>query len=626
MNIIFSFFVSVCLMLSSLFYGAPIAPPEVNEAHRENEPESDCYVYDRIEGANGACFYIGRPDEAKLNTVLASDFGMDEAKADNTAELNSALAYCAAHPGTRLVIPKGTYRFTSNDTIRVFGCENLLVEGNGARFIFTSTAAANKFTFRSSSFVEFRNLDTDWDWENDPVGRLVKIVGENDKAHTMDLEFTEYDSVSENMVIKAMTICDPETYTMGAQGEFKESYFYQQPDGIRKIEKIAPNVLRVTHNGSADYFEKGQYYMLRHHVYDATVFRLEGESNNLTFDGINIFASAGMAFTAGESCSRFHIKNTYIGVEKSRSDKRHIALGADAIHIADTKGYFCIEGCDISAMGDDAINVHDNLAYVTQVINDNTIKALVKFRADVGTEVAFKNSEFYDIDLKGTVTHIAPENGEYVITFDTPVGREADKGYIFYDANCNSGNYVIRNNCFHENRARGLLLQSSNGLCENNRFYKTMGQAIKVVMDIQTGLWFEGTGVDNLVIRNNEFEQCNFSAWGEVIHLGTNFDGKELKAQPFTNIVINGNKFINCPDAAVTVRSANGIEISDNSVWVSSLLNDNGKIVIKDSASNIITGNNTLTHCNVSRGNCPKCQGFKVWTDVLANKYGSIKC
>ena len=33
-----------------------------------------------------------------------------------------------------------------------------------------------------------------------------------------------------------------------------------------------------------------------------------------------------------------------------------------------------------------------------------------------------------------------------------------------------------------------------------------MGQQIKIVMDIMPGLWYEGTGVNNLVIRNNEFE------------------------------------------------------------------------------------------------------------------------
>lgn len=113
------------------------------------------------------------------------------------------------------------------------------------------------------------------------------------------------------------------------------------------------------------------------------------------------------------------------------------------------------------------------------------------------------------------------------------------EGWTAYNTECNSSNYVIRNNYFHENSARGLLLQSSNGLCENNRFFKTMAQAIKVVMDIEPTLWQEGTGVDNLIIRNNTFEKCNYSDWGTVIEIGTNIAGRSAETAVFT--VVNYN-------------------------------------------------------------------------------------
>ncbi|MBR4051245.1 MAG: hypothetical protein IKK09_12160 [Clostridia bacterium] len=53
-------------------------------------------------------------------------------------------------------------------------------------------------------------------------------------------------------------------------------------------------------------------------------------------------------------------------------DKRCVSLTADAIHIVNTDGCFNISGCDISSMGDDAINVHDGLGYVSGV-NGNTL-------------------------------------------------------------------------------------------------------------------------------------------------------------------------------------------------------------------------------------------------------------
>ena len=111
-----------------------------------------------------------------------------------------------------------------------------------------------------------------------------------------------------------------------------------------------------------------------------------------------------------------------------------------------------------------------------------------------------------------------------------------------------------------------MLLQSSNGLCENNRFYKTMAQAIKVVMDIEPTLWQEGTGVDNLIIRNNTFEKCNYSDWGSVIEIGTNIAGKSAETAVFTNIEISSNHFKDIPSRFMRVNNVNGLDFSGNTV------------------------------------------------------------
>lgn len=267
MDKLIAFLMSICITISALIFGAMPALPSAPVPFTEPEPADTAYVYDKIDGAGGACFYIGRPKEETLLTVHSRDFGMSEGKADNTAELNEAFAYCAAHKGTKLIIDRGVYRFTGNDTIGVFGCENLLVEGNGSKFIFTSTASYNKLSFANSSFVEFRNLNVDWDWENDPIGSAVEIVGVDSKNHTMDLLFTELSEVSESIVIKAMTQCDEKTFTMGADRSSNEVYFYQIPYSVKSVEKLSSNVLRVTHSGVADHFEKGQVYKIgRAHV------------------------------------------------------------------------------------------------------------------------------------------------------------------------------------------------------------------------------------------------------------------------------------------------------------------------------------------------------------------------
>ena len=243
-----------------------------------------------------------------------------------------------------------------------------------------------------------------------------------------------------------------------------------------------------------------------------------------------------------------------------------MSLTADAIHIVNTNGCFNISDCDISGMGDDCINVHDGLGYVSAV-NGNTLTLIASaMRLEAGDTLGFKNDKFENTDLTAKVVSV--KNLDWITKEVVVEGlpETLSVGWTAYNTECNSGNYVIRNNYFHENRARGLLLQSSNGLCENNRFYKTMAQAIKVVMDIEPTLWQEGTGVDNLIIRNNTFEKCNYSDWGSVIEIGTNIAGKSAETAVFTNIEISSNSFKDIPSTLMRTDNVNGLVFSENTV------------------------------------------------------------
>ncbi len=193
-------------------------------------------------------------------------------------------------------------------------------------------------------------------------------------------------------------------------------------------------------------------------------------------------------------------------------------------------------------------------------------------------------------------------------------------GWTAYNKECSSGNYVIRNNYFHENRARGLLLHSSNGLCENNRFYKTMARAIKVVMDIEPTLWQEGTGVDNLIIRNNTFEKCNYSDWGAVIEIGTNIAGKSAETAVFTNIEITSNIFTDFPSRLIRVNNVNGLVFSGNTVDTGEYFDKNnvqGNIQMFEYCSNITySDNNFINGGLLDSKKIIQTESVSVWAQV----------
>ncbi len=602
-----------------LLFTPSVAMPDNPEVLIEKPDNiSENRTADEINGANGTRFYIQRPKVDKLNEVNAADFGLSQDNDDNFEAFQRALDYCSQHPQTKLVIDKGTYYFRSADGLDADRCIDLLIEGSGANFIFSTTGY--KFFIRNSDCVEIRNLNFDWNWEEGPLASVVTVQNSNPESHTIDLVFRNAEYCNENCRLTAITQCDPETNTFGSKYSSKEVYIYQDETNVKSVQKVSDNTLRVTHNGCMDGFENGETYILRHYVYDGTVFNLRDYSENLTFDNVSIFGSSGMAYICEGNASHFQIINSFIGVNPEHKDKRCVSLTADAIHIVNTDGCFNISGCDISGMGDDAINVHDGLGYVSSV-NGNTLTLIASaMRLKTGDTLAFKNDKFENTDLKAKIVSVRDIDWiKKEIAVDV-LPESVTAGWTAYNTECNSGNYVIRNNYFHENRARGLLLQSSNGLCENNRFYKTMAQAIKVVMDIEPTLWQEGTGVDNLVIRSNTFEKCNYSDWGSVIEIGTNVAGKSAETAVFTNIEISTNVFIDIPSRLMNVNNVNGLILSDNTVDIGDCFesgNQQGNVHMYKHTSNVTySDNNYVKGGFLDNKKIVQTENISVWAQV----------
>ena len=277
-----SFIASILLLFTS-----PVALPEKGAVLVEIlDNLSENRTADEINGANGTRFYIQRPKADKLNEINAADFGLSEDNEDNFEAFQSALNYCAQNPQTKLVIDNGTYYFRSTNGLDANNCTDLMIEGNNATFIFSSTGY--KFFIRNSDCVEIRNLNFDWNWGESPLASVVTVQNSNPDADTIDLVFKDAEYCDENCRLMAITQCDPETYTFGAKYSSKEVYLYQDGTNIKSVQNISDNTLRVTHNGCMDNFENGETFILRHYVYDGTVFNLRDYSKNITFDNVSI--------------------------------------------------------------------------------------------------------------------------------------------------------------------------------------------------------------------------------------------------------------------------------------------------------------------------------------------------
>lgn len=563
----------------------PITMPENLAA--ESEPTTDeMHTYDRVDGVNDSVFYIARPNEKSCRSVNASVFGVNTEANDNYTAFCKAIEYCKANPNITLKVDGGKYYFRTDKAIMLDGLKNVLIDADGAQFIFENP---NYFHIVNCNCIEIRGLGITWNLDVSRLASLVKIRNASKESHSFELEFTELNEVSADIPIMAFTKYDPEALTPGTRQDFKENYVYQFPGSIKTVEKTGHNVLKVTHDGSLDNYTDGEVYLLRHHVYGGNAFNVYNTSN-ITFSGIKLYAVAGMGWLIENRSEHFQLLGCVIGLDPEHDDNR-ISTTADGVHIANTNGKFRISGCDFSFMGDDDVNVHDNIATVTDKLDEKTVEIYTNANNFAAGDTAIFSSKGFDrLGFSAGVTSVEGKK----LTFDKDLPDYIVKDCIVSNGSIDSGNYVISGNYFHENRARGLLLQSNNGLCESNRFYKTMANPIKVIMDISSGLWLEGTGVNGLVIRNNSFVECNVVEWSAQISIFTNIDGKSADSTLFYNITVENNSFDNFYGRLVDASNVSNLNICGNRVnnKGGSYEARRGRIIIRQSCSRVTISNN----------------------------------
>lgn len=578
---------SFLMLIAPIFNLKPTPITMLENLAAESEPTTDeMRTYDRVDGVNDSVFYIARPNEKSCRSVNASDFGVSTAADDNYSAFCKAIEYCKANPNITLKVDGGKYYFRTDKAIMLDGLKNVLIDADGAQFIFENP---NYFHIVNCNCIEIRGLGITWNLDVSRLASLVKIRNASKESHSFELEFTELNEVSADIPIMAFTKYDSEALTPGTRQDFKENYVYQFPGSIKTVEKTGHNVLKVTHDGSLDNYTDGEVYLLRHHVYGGNAFNVYNTSN-ITFSGIKLYAVAGMGWLIENRSEHFQLLGCVIGLDPEHDDNR-ISTTADGVHIANTNGKFRISGCDFSFMGDDDVNVHDNIATITDKLDERTIEIYTNANNFAAGDTAIFSSKGFDrLGFSAEVTSVEGKK----LTFDKELPDYIVKDCIVSNGSIDSGNYVISGNYFHENRARGLLLQSNNGLCENNRFYKIMANPIKVIMDISSGLWLEGTGVNGLVIRNNSFVECNVVEWSAQISISTNIDGKSADSTLFYNITVENNSFDNFYGRLVDASNVSNLKICGNRLnnKDGSYEARRGRIIIRQSCSRVTISNN----------------------------------
>lgn len=439
----------------------------------------------------------------------AAEFGVTEANPDNFPALKAALAAAKERKAAGLVLKKGTYRLTTDASLRLADLSDFTFDGGGSTFVSYRRSRAF-MSVESCERVRLVNFQVDWDWAREPLASLVRVKAVQKDSY--DLEFVDYpDFPCKDAHLVILSAFDPVTRSVGLEdGITRAVDFRRQSDPDTYRTWVAPNVARVKQR--PDGIAPGQLYRLQHYYYQMNGIVMRG-NGHLRFENVTVLSTPGHAFLI---CgTQHHTLFDRVNIVAPKGDPRRIiTCTADHLHMAQSCGYLKLDRCEFSLGADDILNMHDCSGFARRkdARTIRTQNARAYGHLPKGTKVELRHGDYSPTGFTGTVREIRavdPKRAVYDITFEEEVPEQTTDGFVMFDKTYDTQNVIVRNGYFHDNRARGLLILARNVTVENNVFrHQEMG-AIKIETGYTFNVWSEGYGVSNVVIRGNLFDTVN---------------------------------------------------------------------------------------------------------------------
>ena len=494
------------------------------------------------------------------------DFGADATGARcSWKAFRDAFTACKEKHASQLDVPAGRYVFNAPEILEAKGAQfpldalhDLTIDGHGAELIFHHIRPA--FVLTHCQRLVFKNFSIDWDLplaspgtvENDPeFGTVIRIAA--DFPVTKDTPVT---SVTE--------------FDFGNNVWKKDAVEIYNPDDVKLVK---PQVYAAS---AFKNFKPGMTTVVRHWVYQAPAFTAYGAgTGNLTYDHLTIYSAPGIAFTTNGADRGFHLKGCKI--MRRPGSRQLITTTADGAWFGSTLGGITVEDCDFTLMGDDSVNIHARWLKLKEIGGPRTILVDSKWgehpEIAAGDELKFCRAK--DIDERGRATVTAAQWDEKAkacrVTLAADLPADIAAGDFTGDVSRASPDFLIRNNYFHEHRARGMLIQARNGIVENNRVENVQAAALQLTTDLN--FWHEGYGCENLIVRNNALKGCNYAQWERnaggrhmaCINLVAD-TGRLAEGIAHRNVTIENNTIEDTPGLAILVSSSDTVTIRGNTI------------------------------------------------------------
>jgi hypothetical protein len=515
-----------------------------------------------------------------------------------------------------VIFPTRVYNFVAPPANQshweIKGAKDLTIDGQGSTLNFASPQAAG-VSIGGSQRIIFKRFNIDWPNE---VMASVGTIASIDKAHhTMTIKIEPQYKANAKTRIVALSLWDAKSDPKNPHLALKD---YQEQYTMNEgTVYLGNNSFQIPYwNG---YLKVGDTVMIRHWGWDPWKNAIQmGSSYDIDFENVNIYASPYLGFllSGGGGYRLSHCSVTRLNAS------RLVSSEADTVHIADNTGDIIIEDSTFGYQGDDGINIHGAVGPFEREAGKAVHwkaggeSSYAPYGWIAGTDtLGFFNDTFGFLGTTTLESHSNPKIG-LTLTLKDSAPREATQ---LADLSRVSARFVIRNNKFLFNRARGLILESSQGLVENNDF---TGQTLHGIL-VNAGFG-EGPGVQNVIFRGNRFSNVgSFPTtasppdsdvrYGAIV-VAVYGGAENTKSLPpvHEGLIFDANIFSNLRGPALFISRANDVVVVNNQFKNTNLSR------VPDASPNL-NGSIVVTHAhNVYLSKNPMAGAGALWIDTTS--------
>lgn len=331
------------------------------------------------------------------------------------------------------------------------------------------------------------------------------------------------------------------------------------------------------------------------------IFKVRGMAENLKFINLTMYSGPG-GIIARQTVGEHLIKNCRaIRGERpaGATEERLLSLSADAVNYATGRKGPVVEGCKFSFIGDDSVNFHGRpmtvvkaepekgaficatggkrgTEYCDLIFPGDRVRMLAKNNYAIKHVAKIRKFEYTAEDIGVDIAGLYPANPPKTFTlYRVYVDGKTlpEPGTLVDFPAINMPDYVIRNNYFHDHRARGVRIMGIRGVIENNRMERLEHQGISVGPEY--GYWIEAGWVEKAIIRNNiiksvclggsAYRQISYSP-GAICTFVHNQIGNFGFYPGNRGVVIENNKIDGCGLAGIHLLASDGAIVRNNEI------------------------------------------------------------